>query len=207
MRQALSKTNNCAHASRIGPRVYENGCPMSAPPQHPIDENDKSHYHHPWSFSSFFVSLEHEPQIFRWFFQPIFQCSQYRRTSLYLLVGMMVNDKAMLRFSWHHACSLRLRRLTTGRQSRRPQCVFCFHFFPLSVGFFPTASCAIGAFKFEPSTETHSQAIPSISSYSARPLFQSLLKNPFLGPVLKILVDTARTAILFGQRFPLNAGS
>jgi len=51
---------------------------------------------------------------------------------------------------------------------RRADCVSS-HFFPRSVGFGPTASCASGAFTIAPSMLCHAQAIPSISSYSANP--------------------------------------
>jgi hypothetical protein len=55
-----------------------------------------------------------------------------------------------------------------------------FHFFPRSVGFGPTDSCASGASTLVLSPDCHSQAIPSISSYSARPFFQIATNNPAL---------------------------
>ena len=55
-----------------------------------------------------------------------------------------------------------------------------FHFFPRSVGFGPTDSCASGASTFVPSPDGHSQAIPSNSSYSASPLRQIAVNNPAL---------------------------
>src|SRR4030095_7253639 len=54
----------------------------------------------------------------------------------------------------------------------------CFHFFPRSVGFGPTASCASGAFINAPSTLCHRHAMPSMSSYSARPPFHTSSKKP-----------------------------
>ena len=45
----------------------------------------------------------------------------------------------------NHSDLRRLRRLTTGCHARLQADVFCFHFFPLSVGLGPTAFCAIGA--------------------------------------------------------------
>ena len=51
-------------------------------------------------------------------------------------------------------------------------------FFPLSVGLEPTASAASGSFPWLPSMLCQLHAIPSISSYSASPFFQSLRKKP-----------------------------
>ena len=79
----------------------------------------------------------------------------------------------------HHASGLRLRLTTAGFHSRRPKDFVWSHFFPRSVGFGPTVSRANGAFTMVPSTLCHRQAIPSISSYSARPLRQRRTKTPF----------------------------
>jgi len=79
----------------------------------------------------------------------------------------------------HHASGLRLRLTTAGFHSRRPKGFAWSHFFPRSVGFGPTASSANGALTIAPSTLCHRQAIPSISSYSARPLRQRRTKTPF----------------------------
>ncbi len=78
----------------------------------------------------------------------------------------------------NHVYSLRLRILTEGYHSRRIWDVFWFHFFPLSVGFGPTDSCASGAFTDEESALCHSQEIPSSSSSSAIHFFQSFQKKP-----------------------------
>ena len=51
-------------------------------------------------------------------------------------------------------------------------------FFPRSVGLLPTASWASGALPCVPSMLCHSQAIPSISSYSAKPACHKARKNP-----------------------------
>src|SRR5439155_3679596 len=53
-------------------------------------------------------------------------------------------------------------------------------FFPRSVGLGPTDSCASGAFSNAPSMLCHRQAMPSISSYSAKPACHSTTKNPAL---------------------------
>ena len=59
----------------------------------------------------------------------------------------------------------------------RADCV-CSHFFPRSVGLGATASSASGALVSAPSMLCQTQAIPSISSYSASPLRQSRTKTP-----------------------------
>ncbi len=61
----------------------------------------------------------------------------------------------------------------------------CFHFFPRSVGFGPTASRPKGAFTIVPSTLCQLQAMPSISSYSASPARQRARKNPCLSHIRK----------------------
>jgi hypothetical protein len=76
------------------------------------------------------------------------------------------------------ASAPRSRLSPAGFQSRlRVDCV-CSHFFPRSVGLGPTASSASGALVRAPSILCQTQAIPSISSYSARPLRQSRTKTP-----------------------------
>lgn len=88
---------------------------------------------------------------------------------------------------------------------RRPaDAAFCSPFFPRSVGLGPTASCANGAFISAPSTLCHRQAIPCMSSYSARPAFHNDSKKPAFLPFEKALVDRAGAAEAFGgQRLPL----
>jgi len=63
----------------------------------------------------------------------------------------------------------RLRLATAGFHGRRRAGCAWSLFFPRSVGFGPTASSASGAFTTAPSMLCHDQAIPSISSYSAKP--------------------------------------
>ena len=77
----------------------------------------------------------------------------------------------------NHVYSLLLRIWIEGCHSRRIWDVFWFHFFPLSVGFGPTDSVARGAFTDEESALCHSQEIPSSSSSSAIPFFQSFPNN------------------------------
>jgi hypothetical protein len=50
----------------------------------------------------------------------------------------------------HHAVVPRLRLSTAGFHSRRPADFAWSHFFPLSVGFGPTASIAKGALTMDP---------------------------------------------------------
>jgi hypothetical protein len=80
----------------------------------------------------------------------------------------------------HHASVPRSRRGTAGFHARRREDFVWSHFFPRSVGFGPTDSCAMGAFTMAPSMLCQDHAIPSISSYSARPLRQSCTNTPFL---------------------------
>ena len=77
-----------------------------------------------------------------------------------------------------HAGVLRLRLTTAGFHCRRRGDFAWSHFFPLSVGFAPTASRAKGALTIAPSMLCHDQAIPSISSYSASPLRQNRVNTP-----------------------------
>jgi len=79
----------------------------------------------------------------------------------------------------HHAGLPRSRLTTAGFHCRRPGGFAWSHFFPLSVGFAPTASRAKGALTIAPSMLCHDQAIPSISSYSANPLRQRRINTPW----------------------------
>jgi len=76
------------------------------------------------------------------------------------------------------ASAPRSRLSLTGFQSRLRADFVCSHFFPRSVGLGPTASSASGALVSAPSILCQTQAIPSISSYSASPLRQSRTKTP-----------------------------
>ena len=78
----------------------------------------------------------------------------------------------------HRGSGHRSRLTTAGFHARRRARFACSHFFPRSVGFGPTASCANGAFTIAPSMLCHAHAIPSISSYSASPFRHSLTKTP-----------------------------
>ena len=73
---------------------------------------------------------------------------------------------------------LRWRLLTAGFHARRRADCACSLFFPRSVGFGPTASCAKGALTMPPSRLCHRHAIPSRSSYSDRPLRHRRTKTP-----------------------------
>jgi len=80
----------------------------------------------------------------------------------------------------HHAFEPRSRLTTAGFHARRQEDFAWSHFFPRSVGFGPTDSCAIGAFTMAPSMLCQDHAIPSISSYSTSPLRQSRTNTPCL---------------------------
>jgi hypothetical protein len=78
----------------------------------------------------------------------------------------------------HHVFERRWRLSIAGFHSRRPAGCAWFHFFPRSVGFGPTDSCAKGAFTMAPSMLCHAQATPSRSSYSANPFRHRRTKTP-----------------------------
>jgi hypothetical protein len=77
-----------------------------------------------------------------------------------------------------HAAAPRLRLTTAGFHGRLRVGFASFLFFPRSVGFGPTASSASGAFTIVPSILCHAQAMPSISSYSAKPRRHIFTKTP-----------------------------
>ncbi len=102
----------------------------------------------------------------------------------------------------HHAAVPRLRLTTAGFQSRRRGGFVWSHFFPRSVGLGPTASCANGALTIDPSMLCQRQAIPSISSYSASPLRQSLVNTPWCFHSKKYLwIELALPNSLLGKAF------
>jgi len=102
----------------------------------------------------------------------------------------------------HHAAVPRLRLTTAGFHSRRRGGFVLSHFFPRSVGLGPTASCANGALTIAPSMLCQRQAIPSISSYSANPLRQSLVNTPWRFHSKKYLwIELALPNSLLGKAF------
>jgi hypothetical protein len=102
----------------------------------------------------------------------------------------------------HHAFGLRSRLGIAGFHARRREDFACSHFFPRSVGFGPTDSCASGAFTMAPSILCQDHAIPSISSYSAKPLRQSFTNTPFLFHSRKYLwTELALPNSSFGKAF------
>jgi hypothetical protein len=101
-----------------------------------------------------------------------------------------------------HAFGLRSRLGTAGFHVRRREDFAWSHFFPRSVGFGPTDSSANGAFTMAPSMLCQDQAIPSISSYSAKPLRQSFTNTPLLFHSRKYLwTELALPYSSFGKAF------
>ena len=101
-----------------------------------------------------------------------------------------------------HAFGLRSRPGTAGFHARRREGFVLSHFFPRSVGFGPTDSSASGAFTMAPSMLCQDHAIPSISSYSAKPLRQSFTNTPFLFHSRKYLwTELALPNSPFGKAF------
>jgi hypothetical protein len=102
----------------------------------------------------------------------------------------------------HHAAGPRLRLTTAGFHSRRRGGFVWSHFFPRSVGLGPTASWAKGALTIAPSMLCQRQAIPSISSYSASPLRQSLANTFWRFHSKKYLwIELALPNSLLGKAF------
>jgi len=89
------------------------------------------------------------------------------------------DDPKSIRVRPHHVAVPRSRLTTAGFHCRRRADFAWSRFFPLSVGFAPTASSAKGALTIAPSMLCHDQAMPSISSYSASPLRQRRVNTPW----------------------------
>ena len=89
------------------------------------------------------------------------------------------DDPKSIQVKPHHVAVPRSRLTTAGFHCRRRVGFAWSHFFPLSVGFAPTASSAKGALTIAPSMLCHDQAMPSISSYSASPLRQRRINTPW----------------------------
>jgi len=85
----------------------------------------------------------------------------------------------------NRACWLLIRRRKAGRHERRQVTNALSPFFPRSVGFGPTDSCANGALFVLPSTLCHSQATPSSSSYSDSPVVQMRSNTPARAHAIK----------------------
>ena len=101
-----------------------------------------------------------------------------------------------------HAFGLRSRPGIAGFHARRREDFVCSHFFPRSVGFGPTDSCASGAFTMAPSMLCQDHTIPSISSYSASPLRHSCTNTPFFFHSRKYLwTELALPNSSFGKAF------
>ena len=101
----------------------------------------------------------------------------------------------------HHASVPRLRLSTAGFHARPRECCALSHFFPRSVGFGPTASCASGALTIAPSMLCHTQAIPSISWYSAKPARQMRTKTLLRFHSRKYLCTELALPYSFGSAF------
>ena len=112
------------------------------------------------------------------------------------------DDLRSARVKPHHVAVPRSRLTIAGFHCRRREDFAWSHFFPLSVGFAPTASSAKGALIIDPSMLCHDQAIPSISSYSANPLRQRRIKTSSRFHSRKYLwTELALPNSLFGRAF------
>lgn len=95
----------------------------------------------------------------------------------------------------------RSRLMTAGFHGRRRGSCVSYHFFPRSVGFGPTASCASGALTIVPSMLCQDQAIPSISSYSAKPRRHIFTKTPHRCHCRKYLCTELAAPYCLGRAF------
>lgn len=119
-----------------------------------------------------------------------------------LLAASPKCDPASAPEALHHVFGLRSRPGIAGFHARRREDFVCSHFFPRSVGFGPTDSCASGAFTMAPSMLCQDQEMPSISSYSANPLRQSFTNTPFFFHSRKYLwTELALPNSSFGKAF------
>jgi hypothetical protein len=143
----------------------------------------------------------------RWIPGPVALCNPYLHTNAggaqhVVKVDRLRSDPRSPLIKRHHAAGPRLRLTTAGFHSRRRGGFVSSHFFPRSVGLGPTASCAKGAFTIAPSMLCQRQAIPSISSYSASPLRQSLVNIPWRFHSTKYLwIELALPNSLLGNAF------
>jgi len=99
------------------------------------------------------------------------------------------------------ADELRSRLGTAGFHGRLRASCACFLFFPRSVGLGPTASNANGAFTMAPSMLCHAQAMPSISSYSAKPRLHILTNAPDRFHLRKYLCTELALPYSLGKAF------
>src|SRR5512139_156135 len=102
----------------------------------------------------------------------------------------------------HRGDLLRLRVSTAGRHGLRRADAACCRFFPRSVGLRPTSCLASGALIIQPSMLCHFQAMPSISSNSAKPASHSDKKKPSFNHRRKYLwIELALPKRSFGSAF------
>jgi len=134
---------------------------------------------------------------------PVVLRSLYPRTdaAFYASVGGQLSPLTLASEVSHRVDGL-LRRLgTAGFHGRlRVSCVWSL-FFPRSVGLGPTASSAKGAFTSVPSMLCQDQAMPSISSYSAKPFLHILMKTPARFHSRKYLCTELALPYSFGNAF------
>ncbi|OQA27926.1 MAG: hypothetical protein BWY57_03576 [Betaproteobacteria bacterium ADurb.Bin341] len=128
----------------------------------------------------------------RQLFGPALQRSRHQGTDS-PVVGSRVEgawppfDPASAPEASHRARGRRWRLWRAGFHARRRANCACSLFFPRSVGLGPTASWASGALTMPPSRLCQRQAIPSSSSYSARPFRHSRTNTPFAAQRRKYL--------------------
>ena len=171
---------SCRLVSRSAPEVCGTGSTMSESVPRPTAGHDASGC---VSWPLFLLPAGEREGCSRIFLslpRRAFQHSPYPRTDagLWSLGSVPVGRSVSAPKASRHGAGHRLRLATAGFHGRRPASCVWSHFFPRSVGFGPTVSRASGAFTIVPSILCHDQAIPSISSYSAKPRRHSFSNTP-----------------------------
>jgi len=175
---------NLQPVSQIGPATYGTDSATNALARPPICEHDIEDFSS-WpplprpvvSHAGYNASLESIPG-------PVAPHKLYPHkdaASVHLCpkAAQLPDDLRSIPVRPHHVAVPRSRLTTAGFHCRRRGDFAWSRFFPLSVGFAPTASSAEEAFTIAPSMLCHDQAMPSISSYSASPLRQRRANTPW----------------------------
>jgi hypothetical protein len=143
------------------------------------------------------------------------RCSLHRHTNVCVRLR---GGLGHARPRWHQAQASNLRNIMPvgpGHDERQrdattvhQQMALAPIFFPDPLDSVPRFPDASGAFIIAPSMLCHRQAMPSNSSYSARPNFHKRFKDSGFLPLQKAGMNrTGATVTFSGKRLPLAAGS
>ena len=176
--------HNLQQVSRIEPAICDNDSTKNVPAQLPICVHDSADSFSwpplPRPAASHAECISFHKSILG----PVVLHTPYPHkdapsVQLFPKVAPLLYDLRSVQVRPHHVAVPRSRLTTAGFHCRRREGFAWSHFFPLSVGFAPTASSAKGALTIDPSMLCHDQAIPSISLYSAKPLRQRRINTPW----------------------------